>query len=477
MTAGDLCRLPAARLHGLIARREVSPVELMRAVLERADRLQPALNCFITLDHDGAMRAARDAERAVMAGERLGPLHAIPCAVKDLVNTAGLRTTFGSLLYEDNVPDQDAVAAARLRAAGAILFAKTTTPEFGAKCLTDAPLFGRTRNAWSAAHGSGGSSGGSAVAVASGIGPIAVATDGGGSTRIPAACNGVVGLKQGLGTIAHSQAADAFGNYTYVTPMTRTVADTALMLQAMAGPDDSDPWSIGVAVPDYVAAARGEGDLRGVRVLASVAPPGRPVSAEMAAAFRRVLATLEALGAEIVAFDGAGFDIEPIWRAINHTTWRARFAAIAARDGERMSSSLLRQLALAQDVTGVEYQQAMFDRAALFRRVQVMLREAALLVTPTLSRAALPIGQDLFGPLEIDGRSFADLRANWFPWTMPFNLTGHPAISLPCGFTPEGLPLGVQLVGRMRGEAELLRAAALFERASPWAEFWPEDPA
>ncbi len=473
MTSAPLHRLPASELRRLIARREVSPVELMRAVLERADRLQPALNCFITVDHEGAMREAARAERAVMAGETLGLLHGVPCAVKDLVNTAGLRTTFGSLLYADNVPDQDAVAAARLRAAGAILFAKTTTPEFGAKCLTDAPLFGRTHNAWSAAHSCGGSSGGSAVAVASGIGPIAVATDGGGSTRIPAACNGVVGLKQGLGTVAHSQVADAFGNYTYVTPMTRTVADTALMLQAMAGPDDSDPWSIGVLVPDYVASAQGAGDLRGVRVLACAAPPGRPVSAAMDAAFRRVLVTLEALGAEVDAFDGSGFDIEPMWRAINHTTWRARFAAMAERDGERMSPSLLKQLALARDVSGVEYQQAMFDRAALFRRVQVMLRDAALLVTPTLSRAALPIGQDLFGKLEIDRRNYDDVRGNWFPWTMPFNLTGHPAVSLPCGFTAEGLPLGVQFVGRMRGEAELLRAAALFERASPWAEAWP----
>ncbi len=474
MTGAALHRLPATALRDLIARREVSPVELMRAVLDRAEQLQPVLNAFITLDHEGAISAAERAERAVMSGETLGLLHGIPVSVKDLVNTAGLRTTFGSLLYEDNVPDQDAVAAARLRAAGAILFGKTTTPEFGAKCLTDAPLFGRTRNAWSGAHTSGGSSGGAAVAVASGIGPIAVATDGGGSTRIPAACNGVVGLKQGLGTIPHSQVADAFGNYTYVTPMTRTVADTALMLQAMAGPDDSDPWSIGVAVPDYLTAAEGDGDLRGVRVLACAAPPGRPISAAMEAAFRRVLATLTALGAEVEMIDGAGFDVEPIWRAINHTTWRARFAAMAERDGARMSPSLLKQLALARDVSGVEYQQAMFDRAALFRRVQAMFGHAALLVTPTLSREALPIGQDLFAPLEIDGRAYEDVRGNWFPWTMPFNLTGHPAISLPCGFTAEGLPLGVQFVGRMRGEAALLRAAALFERASPWDAVWPE---
>ncbi|HZD25975.1 MAG TPA: amidase, partial [Alphaproteobacteria bacterium] len=189
MTSDQLCRLSAVRLGELIARREVSPVELMRAVLERAERLQPDFNAFITLAPEAALQQAAEAERAVMAGDALGLLHGLPLSVKDIVNTAGLRTTFGSLLLADNVPDEDAEAVARLRRQGAVLFGKTTTPEFGAKCLTDAPLFGRTRNAWSAGHSSGGSSGGAAVATALGIGPLAVATDGGGSTRIPAACN------------------------------------------------------------------------------------------------------------------------------------------------------------------------------------------------------------------------------------------------------------------------------------------------
>src|SRR5579864_2283112 len=222
----------------------------------------------------------------------LGPLHGIPYAAKDLVNTAGVRTTFGSLVYEDNVPKEDAVAAHRLKAVGALLFGKTTTPEFGHKALTDAPLFGRTRNAWSAERTSGGSSGGAAVAIAAGIGPLGIATDGGGSTRIPAAANGMVGLKQSNGVVPHGQAADLFGNYTYVTPMTRTVMDTALMLQAMAGPDDSDPWSIGLSVPDYLGAARAEGDLRGVRILFCLAPSHRPVAAAVEEAFEAALQRL-----------------------------------------------------------------------------------------------------------------------------------------------------------------------------------------
>ncbi|MBW0003465.1 MAG: amidase [Hyphomicrobiales bacterium] len=469
----ELCFLPATELRERMARRELSPVEVTRAVLERAERLQPLLNCFITICRDRALREAQIAERALVAGETHGPLHGVPFTVKDIVNTQGVRTTFGSKLYEDNVPAADAVAVARLRAAGAILIGKTTTPEFGAKSLTDAPLFGRTRNAWSAAHTSGGSSGGAAVAVAAGIAPLAVATDGGGSTRIPAACNGVVGLKQTNGVIPHSQAADAFGNYTYVTPMTRTVADTALMLQVMAGPHESDPWSCGLPVSDYLAAANPEGDLRGKRILFCATPPGRPIAAEVAAAFRAALACLRDLGAELEETDGQRFDIEPMWRAINHTTWLARFGSMASRDAQKMSPSLVRQLASASQVTGVAHQEAMFARTALFRYVQSLLSEHDFLVTPTLSRTALPLEQDLFGRITIDGTEFHDLRANWFPLTMPFNMTGHPAMSINCGFGEKGLPIGLQIVGKFRAETEVLRLGALLEGSQGFLTRWP----
>ncbi len=469
-----LCFLSATELQGRIARREVSPVALMRAVLERAARLQPELNCFITLCAEQALDAARAAEQAVMDGKPLGLLHGIPFTAKDLVNTQGVRTTFGAAPYRDNIPGTDAVAVARLRAQGAILIGKTTTPEFGSKCLTDSPLFGRTRNAWSAARTSGGSSGGAAVAVASGIAPLAVATDGGGSTRIPAACNGVVGIKQSNGVIPHSQAQDLFGNQTYVTPTTRTVADTGLMMQVMAGEHACDPWSIGVPKPDYVEAAQARGDLRGKRILHCLAPPGRPVAAEVARAFEASLARLAGLGAELEPFSGEGFDVEPIWRAINHTVWRARFAAIAAEHGEQLSATFLRQVASAAQVSGVEYQQAMFDRSALFQRVQALLARADFLAMPTLTRTALPLGQDLFGTIDIDGQHYENVRAHWFPWTMPFNMTGHPAISLNSGFAADGLPVGFQLVGQFRGDAALLRAAALFESAHGLLGRWPQ---
>lgn len=459
----DLCFLSATELRERITSKKVSPVEIVSAVLARAEALQPTLNCFITLCGDEAMAAAREAERKMMAGEPLGLLHGLPVTVKDIVSTKGVKTTFGAVPYKDNVPTEDAVAVAKLRAEGAILIGKTTTPEFGSKCLTDSPLFGRTRNAWSAERSSGGSSGGAAVAVASGIAPLAIATDGGGSTRIPAACNGVVGLKQSNGVITHSQALDAFGNQTYVTPTTRTVADTALMMQAMAGEDACDPWSIGVPVPDFIGTAVPRGDLRGQKILFCASPPGRPVSSDVASAFKASLDRLAGLGAELEEFSGEGYDVEPIWRAINHTVWRSRFSKLVAEHRDALSEALVKQIALATNVSGVDYQEAMFARTALFRRVQSLLARGHLLAMPTITRTALPIDQDLFGAIEIDGQQFDSVRPHWFPWTMPFNMTGHPAISLPCGFGRDGLPIGLQLVGRFRADAELLRVSALFE--------------
>ena len=212
MPLADLAFASATALAALIRDGLLSPVELMSATLDRIERSQPELNAFITVAADSAMAQAQAAEAEVQRRDVLQPLHGVPVAVKDLVPTAGIRTTWGSLIFQDHVPDADAVAVARLKQAGAIVVGKTTTPEFGQQCLTQAPLFGRTRNAWRADRSSGGSSGGSAVAVAAGLVPIAVATDGGGSTRIPAACNGVVGFKQGLGVVPQEYAQDGFGN-------------------------------------------------------------------------------------------------------------------------------------------------------------------------------------------------------------------------------------------------------------------------
>ncbi|NYT61502.1 amidase [Alcaligenaceae bacterium] len=462
----DLHTLSATDLITLIQAKKLSPVELVQASLDRAERLQPVLNCFITLCGEQALAQARLAEQAVMQGKPLGRLHGIPYTAKDLVHTAGVRTTYGTVLYKDNIPTEDAPSVARLQAEGAILIGKTTTPEFGSQPFTRSPLFGQTRNAWDAGRSSGGSSGGAAVATAAGITPLAIATDGGGSTRIPAACNGVVGLKQSNGVIPHSQAQDLFGNQTYVTPTTRTVADTGLMLQVMSGEYALDPWSIGLKQVDYAKAARHQGDLSGKRIRYCYAPEGRQVSADVRATFDEALRTLTSLGATLEPFEAQDFIVEPIWRTINHTVWRTRFLQLVEQHGDTFSATFRRQILSAGEFSAADYQEAMFARTALFKRVQHLFDTADLLVMPTISRTALPLDMDLFDPFELDGKQYDGIRTHWFPWTMPFNMTGHPAITLPCGLAPDGLPTGIQFVTRYGSDDELLRLASVFERAT-----------
>ncbi|MFC4278012.1 amidase [Achromobacter aloeverae] len=463
----DLSYLSAVELARLIEGKRLSPVELTRAMLDRAERLQPTLNCFITLCGDAALDAARIAEQEIMAGRYRGPLHGLPYGAKDLVDTAGVRTTYGTVMYRDHVPQQDAAAVARLKQAGAILIGKTTTPEFGSQCITRSPLFGDTRNAWSAAHSSGGSSGGAAVAVAAGIGAIGIATDGGGSTRIPAAVNGVVGLKQSLGVVPHSQAQDTYGNQTYVTPISRTVMDTVLMLDAMAGGHACDPWSMarGAApVWDEETVA----SFRGRTVKFCLAPRGKLVEPSVQQAFTAALKTIEDAGARVLPFDaGEEFDVEPIWRTVNHTVWRSRFGKLVRERPSDFSATFIRQIESAQHFTAADYQEAMFGRTRLFRHVEGLLADADILVTPTLLRPALPLDQDLYDPIEIAGQRIEGIRANWFPWTMPFNMTGHPAISLPNGFDAAGLPIGLQFIGSLGADKTLLKLALAFEVLTP----------
>lgn len=465
---------PAVELARRFRTLELSPVEVTAAVLDRASRFQGSLNCFITLIPDRALEEARRAEARFVAGCPLGSLDGIPFSVKDLVNTADVRTTFGTVALQHNVPTSDTVSVARLRSAGAILIGKTTTPEFGSGPLTNSPLFGSTRNPWNLERTSGGSSGGAAAAIAAGIGPLAIATDGGGSTRIPAACCGVVGFKQSLGVVPHGQAQDLFGNQTYVTPMTRDVTDTALMLQVMGGAAPMDPWSVGLREHDYLSAARRTDSLQGKRVLYCATPPGRPIARSVQSAFEAALRTLADLGAVVEAFDGTDFNVEPIWRAINHTMWRARFQDLVEKTPAQFSDVFKRQLAAASSISGVDYLEAMFARSELFKRVQTLFERADLLAMPTLTRSALPLGQDLFAPIEIDDVARDDLRGSWYPWTMLFNMTGHPAVSLPMGVDDDHMPLGLQLVGRLQGDADLVHAARKFEQRTSMVARYPQ---
>lgn len=471
----DPIRASAAELAEAIRAKRISPVEVMRAVLDRAERSQPLLNAFVTLCPERAMAEAREAESAVMRGDAPAPLHGVPLHVKDLVPTAGVRTTWGSRIFADHIPDRDAEVVARLRRSGAILFGKTTTPEFGQKPLTESPLFGTTRNPWNATRTCGGSSGGAAAAVAAGIGPIGVATDGGGSTRIPAACNGLVGFKQGLGVVPQEWAQDGFGNISYVTPMTRTVLDTALMLDAMAGPHPADPLTVGRPQPGFAEAVRGApAGLDGTRIAFRMRLGNERVATDVIRRCGEALEALAGIGAAVTETEAPFENPEAVWFVVNGSYRMAQFGHHLAKHRAIMDPVFVRQMDRVASYSAQELYQGIFQRTALFRAVQAWFEDADIVAMPTLSRTALPIDQDFFGPITIDNESVPNLRAAWYPYTMPFNLTGNPAVSLPVGLAQDGLPVAIQLIARPGEDARLLQVAAALERARPWAHLRPE---
>jgi aspartyl-tRNA(Asn)/glutamyl-tRNA(Gln) amidotransferase subunit A len=474
MTPETLAFTPASELARLIASKQISAVEVMQATLKRAEKAQAVLNCFITIASEQALRDAATIDAKIARGEDPGPLGGVPLHVKDLVKTADVRTTFGSLIHENDVPNADQVCVARLKAAGAVLFAKTTTPEFGHMPWTEAPLFGRTRNAWSAKRTSGGSSGGAAVACAAGIGPLAIATDAGGSTRIPAACNGVVGLKQSIGLIPHDTAPDAFSNMSYITPTTRTVMDTALMLEAMAGWHPSDPHSFGMVTTGYVAAAHPRGDLKGLKVAWRPFLANTIADSEVLTRCEGMAGLLGELGAIVEPMGDDLEPTEPYWLTLSTALWNARFADVLPKWRGKMSPTLVRQMSGGNQMTGEMVGRALMQKTQLYRQIQDWFERFDVIVMPTLSRTALGIDEALSESVMIEGKAAGTVRRAWYPYTHPFNLSGNPAITLPAGLHSDGLPIAVQLVGRRGEDAKLLRIAALIEQAQPWANLKPD---
>ena len=473
MPADDFAYTPASELAAMIRSKKASATEVMRSTLDRAEKVQAILNCFITICRDEAMRDAAAADAAVARGDPLGPLHGVPLHVKDLVNTKGVRTTFGSLMHEHNVPTGDSVSVARLKAAGAILMGKTTTPEFGHMVWTEAPLFGRTRNAYDAARTSGGSSGGAAAACAAGVAPLAIATCAGGSTRIPAACNGVVGFKQSLGLVPHDMAPEAFGNLSYITPTTRTVMDTALMLDAMAGWHPSDPHSYAMPATGFVEGANAHGDLKGLRVAWRPYLGNTVADTETLRLCEEAVDAFGELGATVEPMGDDMEPTEPIWLVLSTALWNARFSHLLPEWRDRMSPTLVRQMDGGEGHTAEMLARAYLERTRIYRQVQSWFDRFDVIVTPTLTRTALPIEQRLFDPIEIEGKPVDTVRKAWFPYTHPFNISGNPAVTLPAGLHSDGLPVAIQLIGRRGEDAKLLRAAALFEQAQPWSGIRP----
>ena len=464
----------ATRVAQAVRLREVSVREITRTVLDRIHSVDPKITAYAKIDTDGALATADQLDARLARGETLGPLAGVPFSVKDLLATAGLETAFGSHLLAGNVPVRDAVAVARLRAAGGVLLGKTTTPEYGHKALTSSPRHGHSRNPWHFGHSPGGSSGGSAAAVAAGLGPLSLTTDGSGSARIPASACGVLGLKPTLGRIPNEAAVELFTNFITLGLATRTVSDLALGLQVTAGASSEDPWSRGAPAPDFLTSAkRGRDGLRGLRVLLIEKMGNERISQGMAAALQRTVRALQDAGATVRRHEAPVDNGRTLLVTMMRAYQNIRLRPMLATHRDRMDPNLVEALEEGASQTLEDVQRAPAVRSGLYRSVEALLAENDLLLTPTVSAAAPRVDHGQNEPLVLDGVDVGQLRAQWYCYTGLFNLTGHPALSVPAGFDADGLPLGIQLVGPWNGEAQLLSAAAGLEMAMPWAERWP----
>jgi aspartyl-tRNA(Asn)/glutamyl-tRNA(Gln) amidotransferase subunit A len=464
MSNEELCFMPAAEMARRIAARELSPVAVMDAVLGRAEAMDKRLNLFALPLFDAARDAARAAETAVMRGDVLGALHGVPITVKDNVAVAGLRITNGSAAFMDTIAPADAAVVARVKAAGAIIIGKTNLPEFAHKVLTDSPTFGVTRSPWSLDHTPGGSSGGASAALASGVAPLAIGTDGGGSIRCPSSCCGLIGLKATLSRIP-IEAPDAFNAYFFVGPMARRAVDVRLLLSVMAGTLAIDPYTI-AAPPAPAPISTGEGNISGLKIGWVEHFGGYRIEPEVGRLTAEAVDSLAREGGIVEEVHDAAFDdVFDTYTMIASAAHAARYGGLAERWAAQMTPSMLDSINKGRKWSAMDLVLAGDRRTQLFRAVQALFGRFDIIATPTM--IAPP------KPLDAGGSIATEMYAEWAAPLYPFNLTGHPAISVPAGFTEDGLPVGLQLVGPWYAEEQLLSVASRLEALHAWHERRP----
>ena len=445
----------------MVRTRAVSPVELTRACLDRIERHDPALNAFITVTAEAALAQARQAEAEVMQGAWRGPLHGVPIALKDLVDTAGALTTGASGVFVDRIPERDAEVTRRLRQAGAVLLGKLNLHELAYGASSVVSRFGPVRNPWSSRHTAGGSSSGSAVALAAGMCFGAIGSDTGGSIRQPAAFNNVIGLKPAYGRVSLRGVIPLSISNDHVGPMARTPLDAALMLQVLAGPDPEDPICLELEVPDYAAAL---GSTSTLRLGIPRAHFYEGVDPEVGAALAAALAVLAELTSSQREVSVPAYDDNTVFRAEIYAYHRDR----VARAPELFQPDTLHRILSGADVDTATYLAKRHELEQLRQTADALFSEADLFVTPTSAAVAF----DVAGP----PRGFDELRAielTTLRNTRPFNALALPALSVPCGFTAAGLPIGMQIVGPRGGEGRVLALAQAYHRRSSWHERRP----
>ena len=466
----DLAFAPATEIRQLIASKKLSPVEITELFFSRIESLDPQLNAYLTLSQDQAMETAREAELAVVRGDQLGPLHGIPISIKDLEMTAGIRTTSGSLVFKDRVPHVDSAVVERVRAAGAIILGKTNTPEFGLLGHTENRLGDHCRNPWNTERTPGGSSGGAGAAVAAGLCSLATGSDGGGSIRIPASFSGVYGIKPTQGRVplyAGAPAPPVANLVSQSGPMSRTVRDSALLLQVLAGHDPRDVISLRDEPEDYLAAA--DRGIKGLRVAYSPDFGYAAVDHQVADLASRAAAVFEELGCSV---DQAGLVLDPpfdVFDAVFDAVTSARYEAMVAGSTDLLAGYTRRRLDHGAKISGPDLIRTLGERDRLKAQFADLFERYDLLLSPTVATTAFPVGS----PPDIIGGRDIEPFSGYVQFTAVINLIGHPAASIPCGFSSDGLPIGLHIVGRPGDEATVIAMSAAFERARPWAQRRP----
>ena len=462
----DLCFKPATELSPLIRRKELSPVELIEAVLARIEACEPRINAFATLTAERAREAAQRAEAALMKDDAEGALFGLPVTIKDLTETAGIPTERGSHSLKGHVPTVDAPAIPRLEAAGAIVLGKTTTSEFGWSGVSYSPLTGITSNPWKEGYNAGASSAGAAAAAAAGYGPLHQGSDGAGSIRMPSHFSGIFGLKPTYGRVPNWPVPNN-DQISHVGPMTRTVGDAALMLQAMAGPHPWDHTSLEAPPADYPA--RLDDGIAGFKVAFSPDLGHARVDPDVAALVQSAAEAFDSLGCTL---ENPALPFGPEGPEIIRLLWPVHLHAyrpLLAEFEDRMDPGLVACIRAAEGMTGATYLETRARKLAYVEAVHRFFEEWDLLLTPAVSVAAFPAER-------LQPEHWPSHPWDWITWaefSYPFNFSHNPAASVPCGFTDEGLPVGLQIVGKRFADLTVLQAARAFEQARPWADKRP----
>ncbi len=465
----ELCFLPATDLVQLIRRREVSATEVMQAHLDQIERHNPAVNAIVTLVPELALEGARSLDALIAKGGNGGPLCGLPVAHKDLAPTRGIRTTFGSPVFADFVPQQDAIIVERLRKGGALTMGKTNTPEFGAGSQTFNSVFGATRNPYDLGRTCGGSSGGAAAGLASGMMPIADGSDLGGSLRNPASFCNVVGLRPSAGRVPSWPSLSGWFPLAVVGPMARTVSDVALMMSAIAGPDPRSPISI--EQPASLFSQPLDRDCKGLRIAWSSSLGGLPVEPEVTRVLESHRSVFEQLGCVVEEADPDLRDADEIFQVMRAWNFELSYGELLNTAREQMKDTVVWNIEEGMRLSGPQLGAAERKRTLLFHRMREFMDNYDFLVAPVVQ--VLPFDVDVPYVTEINGEPMTTYL-DWMKSCYWISVTGQPAVSVPCGFSASGLPVGVQIVGRYRDDFGVLQIGHAFEQATG---YWKQRPA